>query len=213
MDNERDKELDERLKQLVIKAQQHPPMTPLRQQALVQLVQAILQSGRLCRPYRGQFEGVYEDIYNEARQDMLLYICQKIDDYDPEKSPVMRWVNFLFEKRFFREAIPKFMDKNIIRRTLDDLENIIQPEEEVSTSEIVKQCIEEDREDVFKNEYIENNPPANFQYLAKKRLAGSTWQEISEELGIKVPTLSSFYQRCLKKFTAKLREYCQNHGS
>ncbi|MCL1474991.1 sigma-70 family RNA polymerase sigma factor [Argonema antarcticum] len=213
MDNGWDKELDKRLKQLAIKAQQHPMMTPERQRALVQLVQAILQSGRLCRPYWGQFEGIYEDIYNEARQDMLLYICQKIDDYDPEKSPVMRWVNFLLEKRFFREAIPKFMDKNIIRRTLDDLENIIQPEEEFSTSEMVSECIEEDREDIFKNEYIENNPQANFQFLAKKRLAGATWKEISEELCIKVATLSSFYQRCLKKFAVKLREYCQNHGS
>lgn len=212
MDTGREKEQDERLKQLAFKAKQHPPQTPERQQALAEFVQLILQSGRLCRPYRGQFQGIYEQIYDEARQEMLLHICQSIDDYNPEKSPVMRWVNFLFENRFFPNTIPKFMDRNIVRRTLDELENLTQVEEgEVSMSEVIAECIEKDPENLFKNEHIKNCPGANFQLLAKRRLAGASWQEISSELGIKVPTLSTFYQRCLHKFAANLREYCQNN--
>lgn len=212
MDTEREKEQDERLKQLALKAKQHPPQTPERQQALAEMVQLIWQSGRLCRPYRGQFQGIYEQIYDEARQEMLLYICQNIDNYDPQKSPVMRWVNFLFEHRFFPNTIPKFMDRNIVRRTLDELENITQVEEgEVSMSEVIAECIEKDSENLFKNEHIKNYPEANFQFLAQKRLAGASWKEISSELGIKIPTLSTFYQRCLQKFAVKLREYCQNN--
>ena len=212
MDTRRETEQDERLKQLALKAKQHPPQTPKRQQALAEMVQLILQSGRLCYPYRGQFEGIYKQIYDEARQEMLLYICQKIDDYNPEKSPVMRWVNFLLENRFFPNTIPKFMDRNIVRRTLDELENITQVEEgEVSMSEVIAECIEKDPEDLFKNEHIKSCPQATFQLLAKRRLAGASWQEISLELGMKVSTLSTFYQRCLHKFAAKLREYCQNN--
>ena len=212
MDAGRETEQDERLKQLALKAKQHPPQTAKRQQALAELVQLILQSGRLCYPYHGKFEGIYEQIYNEARQEMLLYICQKIDDYKPEKSPVMRWVNFLFENRCFPNAISNFMDRNIVRRSLEELENIAQVEEgEISMSEVIAECIAKDPENLFKNEYIKNYPSANFQFLAQRRLAGASWKEISLELGIKVPTLSTFYQRCLHKFAANLREYCQNN--
>ncbi len=212
MDTRREKEQDERLKQLALKAKQHPPQTPAQQQALAELVQLILQSGRLCRPHRGQFQVLYEEIYNEARQEMLLYICQRINDYNPEKSPVMRWVNFLMETRFFPNTIPKFMDRNIIRRTLDELENIAHSEEDESISEVLAECIEKDADNLFKNQHIQNHPEANFQFLAKKRLAGTSWQEISSELGIKIPTLSGFYQRCLHKFTDKLRQYYQDNS-
>ncbi|OKH30841.1 hypothetical protein NIES2119_30165 [[Phormidium ambiguum] IAM M-71] len=208
-----DKELDDRLRQFAIQAQKHPPMTVGRQQALMRLVQGILQSGRLCRPYRGQFEGIYEDIYEEAKQEMLLYICQKIESYNPEKSPVMRWVNFLLEKRFFPEAIPKVMNDKNSKNSLDDLDKLMDSEEGSHLSEILKECIESDPEDLFKNEYIENHPEANFQTVALKLLAGKTWKEISEELNVKIPTLSSFYRRSLKKFAAKLREYCREHGN
>lgn len=214
MDRARDNELDERLKQLAIKAQKCSPTTTERQQALMQLVQAILQSGRLCRPYRGQFEGNYEDIYAEAKQELLLYICQKIETYNPEKSPVMRWVNFLLEKRFFPEAIPKIMDDKNIKRTLEELENLVDYEERSSSlSELIKECLETDPENLFKNEHIENQPQANFQAIALRLLAGKSWKEISHEFGVKVPTLSSFYRRSLQKFKLKLQEYCREQGN
>lgn len=208
-----DNQLDDRLRQFAIQAQKHPPMTTGRQQALMQLIQGILQSGRLCRPYRGQFEGIYEEIYEEAKQEMLLYICQKIESYNPEKSPVMRWVNFLLEKRFFPEAIPKVMNDKNTKNSLDDLDNLVDYDEGSGLSDILKECIESDPEDIFQNEYIENRPEANFQTIALKLLAGKTWKEISEELNVKIPTLSSFYRRSLKKFAAKLREYCREHGN
>lgn len=205
--------LDEQLQQLAVKAQQYPAMTMERQQVLVQLVQVILKSGRLCRPYKGQFEGVYEEIYAEAKQELFLYICQKIEAYNPEKSPVMRWVNFLLEKRFFVEAISKVMDKKGIKRTLEDLENLIDYEEEVSLADLLKECISNDPDGLFKAEHVENYPEANFQSVALRLLAGKRWKEISQELGVKIPTLNGFYRRCLKKFANYLREYCRTQGN
>ena len=60
-------EIDEQLKQLALVAQQHPPLTRERQIALRQLVNQILQSGRLCRPQSGQFSGVYQLSRNTLR--------------------------------------------------------------------------------------------------------------------------------------------------
>lgn len=205
-------ELDEQLEQLALIAQQHPPLTPKRQLALGQLVGVILKSGRLCRPYRGQFLHRYEEIYEEARQDLLFYVCQNIDKYNPERGGVMAWCNVLLERRFFREAIPKVLDKQDIQKmTLSDLDNIALPEESSSLTEVLQECIALDPENLFKNSFIENHPQANFQVLTQQRLEGKSWKDISQYFDIKLPTLSGFYYRCLNRFASNLKEYCNKN--
>lgn len=208
MDKAQNNELDEQLKQLAISAQ-HPALTQGRQLALRKLVNGIVQSGRLCRPQRGQFSGSYEDIYNEAVQELLLYICQNVEKYDPERGSVMAWVNVLLERRFFKEAIPKILGKpNLQKMTLSDLDNLAPPEETESLTEILKECIESDPDNLFKKEYLQNYPAANFQVLLQRRFSGKSWKEISAEFDINIKTLSSFYYRCVNKFSSRLREYC-----
>ncbi len=204
---EKDK-LDERLKQLALVAQQHSPLTQQRQLALGQLMQAILKSGRLCRPQLGKFASRYEEIYEEARQELLLYICRNIEKYDLERGEVMAWCNVLLERRFFRDAISKVLGKPEIQKmTLADLDNLPSPEEdEPIITEIIEAYITSDPENLFKNIHIRNHPEANFQALAKQRLEGKSWQNISEKFELKIPTISQFYYRCLKKFALTLQK-------
>lgn len=200
--------LDERLKQLALLAQQHPPSTEERQLALGQLVQVIFRSGKLCRPQLGKFANRYEEIYEEARQELLLYICRNIEKYDLERGEVITWCNVLLERRFFREAIAKVLGKPEIQKmTLADLDNLSSPPEEVPIiTEIIDEYITSDPENLFKNIHIRNHPEANFQALAKQRLEGKSWQSISEKFELKIPTISQFYYRCLKKFAPILKE-------
>ncbi len=212
-------EVDRRLKQLAREAQQHPPKSKQRQRALAKLVSAIQQSGMLTRPYKGCFRGFYEEIYAEALQKLFCHICEKIDDYDPQRE-VLQWANFLLTRRFFVEAsrafmptVPKGINQKQIRRlTIDDLDrnncNEVTFQSIPSLSQEVIQCLEEDPEGIFQSTHISNNPAANFQFLAIKLVSGYSWKEISDELeGMKIPTLSSFYQRCLTKFAPKFKEY------
>jgi RNA polymerase sigma factor (sigma-70 family) len=209
MDKVQNNELDEQLKLLAISAQQHPPLTQGRQLAVRKLVNGIVQSGRLCRPQRGQFSGSYEDIYDEAVQELLLYICQNIEKYDPERGSVMAWVNVLLERRFFKEAIPKILGKpNLQKMTLSDLDNLAPSEETESLTEILKECIESDPDNLLKKEYLQNYPTANFQVLLQRRFSGKSWKEISAEFDINIKTISSFYYRCVNKLSLRLREYC-----
>ncbi|MBW4562707.1 MAG: sigma-70 family RNA polymerase sigma factor [Mojavia pulchra JT2-VF2] len=206
-------ELDSHLLQLAFLAQQHPPRSPGRQIALTKLVNGIMRSGRLCHPQKSQYPvAVYENIYDEARQELLLYICEKIDKYDAERGSVMAWVNVLFERRFFKDAIRKIQTQQGIQRiNVADLDNVIAlPQEPKTLTDILKECIESDPEDIFKNEHIEKCPQANFQALATRRMLGKSWKEISAEFEIKIPTVSSFYYRCVNKFSSKLKEYCVN---
>ena len=201
-------ELDEQLKQLALVAQQHPPQTQQRQLALGQLVQAILKSGRLCRPQSGKFISRYEEIYEEARQELLLYICRSIDRYDLKRGEVMTWCNVLLERRFFKEAIPKVLGKAEIQKmTLADLDNLPSPGEEAPTiTEIIEDYITLDPENLFKNTHIRDHLEANFQALAKQRLEGKSWQNISESFELKISTISQFYYRCLKRFAPILKQ-------
>ncbi|MCC5615380.1 sigma-70 family RNA polymerase sigma factor [Nostoc sp. CHAB 5836] len=204
-------ELDAHLLQLAISAQQNPPRSPERRLALGKLVNGIVRSSRLCHPQKSQFPAaIYENIYDEARQELLLYICEKIDKYDAERGSVMAWVNVLFDRRFFKDAVRKFQTLPSLKIiTLTDLDNLItSPEEPTNFTEILKECIESDPENMFKNEHIEKCPQVNFQVLATRRLMGKSWKEISTEFEMKVPTVSSFYYRCINKFSSKLKEYC-----
>ncbi|MDL5045164.1 sigma-70 family RNA polymerase sigma factor [Oscillatoria amoena NRMC-F 0135] len=200
--------LDTLLQQLALEAQQHPPCSQERYFALTKLVNAILQSKRLYRPSSQQFLN-YDDIYNEARQELFLYICKNIGNYNPEIGSVMAWVNSLMERRFIRDVRAK---ESKHRKTLSDLDNI--PQEDPppeSLAELVKKCLIEDRGGHFKDEHITNRSDANLRAIALLRLEGKTWKEISQEFDIPIPTLSSFYQRSLRKLTPLLQDFCLNY--
>jgi hypothetical protein len=202
-------ELNQQLRTLAIQAQQQPHGTKERRIALTQLVNAIWQSGKLCHPYKGQFQRAYEDIYDEAVQTLFFYICQKdnIRNYAPERGAVMAWVNMLLGRRFFPEAIPRIIGKgNETHLEPFELENL-RISEPLSLFEQVRQCIEDDPEEIFRNEHIRGHPEANFQAIAIRRYSGVRWKEISAEWDIEVRTLNTFYQRCLKKFAAKFKDY------
>jgi hypothetical protein len=207
--------LDAQLKEIVLLAQQYSHATKERRIALTQLVNAIWQSGKLCRPYKGQFQLAYEDIYEEAVQNLFFYLCQddKINHYNPERGEVMAWVNMLLTKRFFPEAIPKVIgNQNEVNLESSHLENLALSES-ISVFEQVRQYIEDDPDRTFIREHIKEHPEANFQAIAIRRYSGVSWQDISVEWEIKITTLHNFYRRCLTKFAPRIREHIQiiNH--
>jgi hypothetical protein len=211
--------LDARLKQLAIAAQQCPHGSFAKRRALTDLIMVIQRSGKLSRPRRGQFQMLYEEIYAEALQRLFTFICERIDAFNPEKGEVLQWANFLLAQRFFTEAsrdflpaVYKGMDARTVKcMTLEALDQShpheLNPQLIPHLSQEVKSCLEEDPEGLFAQAYIANFPAANFRYLALKRLEGYSWQDLSIELNIAIPTLSSFYQRCLTRFASILKTY------
>lgn len=210
--------LDEQLQQLVETAQQHPPNSRARKKALAKLIRALQNSNQLTRPRQGQFQGFYEEIYREALQRLFTYVCDRIDDYSPERGRVLQWVNFLLGRRFFIEAsrevlpvVPKGVDARAVTRlSIDDLD-VSDPSElnfqlAPSLSEELKHYIREDPDDLFSKTYVGQQSDANFQYIALQRLEGYSWKELSAELNLGISTLSSFYQRCVIRFAPKCKQ-------
>lgn len=212
-------QLDHHLRKLAVTAQRHPKGSLARQHALTELISIMLQSRKLARPRRGQFQMLYEEIYAEALQRLFAFVCDRIDDYSAQKGEVLQWANFLLSRRFFIEAsrdylpaVYKGMDaRNVKKLTLEDLDrsnpNELNPQLVPSLSQEVKACLEEDPESLFKEACVADCPAANFQHIAVRRLEGYSWQDLSAELDISVPTLSSFYRRALSRFAPTLKAY------
>lgn len=209
--------IDERLRHIALEAQTHLAKSRSRTRALTRLIQAIQESRKLCRPYQGQFQGFYEEIYAEAQQRLFAFMCDRIDDYDPNRA-VLQWANFLLRKRFFIEASREFMPvlpkginpKDVKRLTLEGLDRMQQPETNAHLaplpSQEIRQYLEDDPTGAFREAYVTNCPQANFRDIALRRLSGYAWKEISAEFNVKVPTLSSFYERSLARFSVHIRE-------
>ncbi|MBW4688148.1 MAG: hypothetical protein KME40_24415 [Komarekiella atlantica HA4396-MV6] len=212
-------DFDQLLQQLAEEAQQHPPQSPQRQRALQRLVSEILQSNRLHHPQRDSWLlNLYEDLYNEALQKTLLEICQKVDYYNSEHQ-VMAWVNFILRNRFidvvndYKKQGITYIPKSERSQTtcflfLDELEQCIPVEDERSDDELLRQFLEEDPENLLKNERLRDNYEVTFQYLAlKKFVEDKTWIEIAANLGISVQTLCSFFNRRLQKLMPYFKKY------
>ena len=197
------------LKNLALEAKQHPPGSRLRQHALTQLIEAIRISGRLCHPKRpGLSPKFYNLLYDEVVNKTLIYVCRKIDNYDPERGDkkFMNWVNFRLEKVFI-ECESEFRNRDIDVLPWPDAPfDIVAPEEPISLFEMVRECLEADAEKVFQKEHIGYRKDANFRAIALKRFDGKSWKEIAQELDLKVPTLSSFFQRSCEKFRSQLKQ-------
>ncbi|WP_248277335.1 sigma-70 family RNA polymerase sigma factor [Brasilonema octagenarum] len=200
---------DEYLKELAKIAQQYPPLSRERQLALTRLVNGIMQSGKLFHPQRSQFSAaIYQEISQEAHQELLLYICQNINKYDPERGSVMTWVNFLFSRRFFPQAMREILYQQRVPQILVTDSYNVEPESEPNLPERLKEYINSDPENLLKRKRMAKCPVVNFQALAQRRISGKTWKKISAEFGVKIPTISIFYYRSIKKFSSQLQEYC-----
>lgn len=201
---------DPLLKGLALEAQSQPNPSGLRQHALLQLVEAIRVCDRLARPHRAKFTpAFYNLLYEEAVNRTLVYVCQKIDTYDPNRGQsqkFMNWVNFRLD-RMVIECRRQFSDRDTQELpNLNDLERLSQPEPKSSLATDVRDYIAADPDDVFKTTHIRKRPDASFQAIALARFADKSWEEISAQFDIKIPTLSSFFQRCCDKFSDRFQE-------
>ncbi len=203
-------DIHEQLKQLALEAQRHPPLNLNRQKALQKLVIIIEKSGLLGHPQKGLFPPLlYADLYQEAKQRTLIDICQKIQNYNP-KHHVMAWVNFTLSRRFTELAKENYNKQKIL--SIDALDQRIQKSQKDPPLErkLLGEFLENDPENLLKAHHIKDHPEATFQRLAIARfLEGKTWQEISTQFGIAIPSLSSFVTRKLHQLRPYFLRYLQ----
>ncbi|NER20848.1 MAG: hypothetical protein F6J96_09080 [Symploca sp. SIO1C2] len=207
-------ELDSYLKQLSKLAKQHSPGSKRRIIAVTRLLAAIENSGKLyC-------QGKYDyppEVYHEAIQAVRTYVFRSIDRYDPTRAKMMTWINQKLNLEF-KGAINKFKQERQLEVSLSsqsgtsssnfnrDLDTL-SSEQTPFLSESVRQLIEEDLEDVFKNQFIRGRPEVNFQAIALHLLDGYGKRELADMWNIPEQTLYSFFRRSCQKFKLLFEKY------
>lgn len=217
-------DLDRRLKQLAIAAQQHLPKSLKRRLALNQLCAELLKPGCLTAPaVPSEFDR--HEVYQEALSLTLLEICQKIDNYNRDKE-VKQWCNFILNKRQI-DVMNKYRKKGVtgIPRSpinksdqapiadsrfipLDYLDNLMISDTGQSVSMELRQLIEEDPNQMFSREHIRDRPDANIKFLAIAHIWDDRkWSDIATELKLPVPTVHGFFQKKMPQFYPYLKDY------
>ena len=219
--------MDEVLQQLVAQAKAAPVGSSQRRIALSKLMNMVRRSDNIARQRNWSSIPNFQDIYDEALNETMMEICQKIDNYKPP-SPVMAWINNTFNFRFIdiKEKyekkgvtyLPRRAKLNCIEldrevrfadsgNAQSQLENIAQPESGDSELRLLVNFVTDDPDRVFATAHIKHLPSATFQRILLMTCEGKSWQEIADLLATSVPTASSFYQRNLRNYLP----YLQNH--
>ena len=182
---------------------------PARQIALTKLLRAIQNSGALAHPQSTQWPpNLYLDYYQEALQMTLMEVCQKCDRYD-FKHPVMAWVNTILKRRLI-DVIRKYRGRRssskaaIVQKrqtiSLDDLTIEVAASKESEDLGNVRDFLRNDPEQILQSIRLTSHPHITLQtILVLKCIDDCSWQDISSQLNVEISTLSSFYQRNLKK--------------
>lgn len=200
--------MDEILRQLALEAQQHPAGSQERQIALTKLIDQIYRHNRLTRPpiNDDNLRHLYEDIYSEARLKIVEHICQKIDTYDSQR-PVMAWVNHFFNFRFQDVCDRYRKETRIPRLFVDESEKFDQ--EEMEDTERLRELIEQDPDNIFRNTTVRGRPDITWQVIALARLDDEKWETISQRFDKNISTLQSFFDRNLRNFGDDFRNKLQ----
>ena len=212
-------QLDSDLKRLAALAKQHPMGSRARNRMASRLLMAIEQSGRYFCPQKANYP---IEVYHEALQEVRLYIFRSLETYDPTKAKMMTWVNRKLDFAF-KDAIRKYLKRqanqvslsanpygngNDSSKTMED--TLAPPNNTPLLSERVRQIVEEDPGDMFKQRHLRGRPEVNFQAIALKTFAGYSRREIAEIWGIQEQTLYSFYTRSCKAFRATFDQYLRD---
>lgn len=208
---------DEQLKYLPTQTCRHLHGSPQHQKLLTQIIRLI--SNKLWRestPY-----------YQDALQQTWLYFCRNVckdlacQTYDPTYDSVVTWLNTYLKDRlqdFYQNreqatTLPIKVRQSTsdgISQTIDSVDNLPATPQAPSILEDLEIWAKTDSEGELRRTCIKGRPDVNCQVLILKRLPPEvSWKELSEDFGLSIPTLSSFYQRhCLPR----LRKFAELEG-
>lgn len=202
-------ELAQRLSRLVQQACSHPIGSAPRQRCLTQIIQ-------LTHPklWRDNTPG-----YEDALQQTWFFFCKNLCElYDPDKASVITWLNhhLRWRLRDLQAAYSEDQKRFVVAVPLDDdttinpLENVPALPDIPPILEAMQAWAEADLTGELHQTHIQGHPTVTCQVLILRRLPPETsWQQLSQEFGIAIPTLSSFYQRqCLPR----MRKFGESEG-
>ncbi|WP_310484719.1 sigma-70 family RNA polymerase sigma factor [Chamaesiphon sp. VAR_48_metabat_403] len=158
-------------------------------------------------------------------QQTWLYFCRNIceattgERYNPDRASLITWLNNYLKRRLQDVQIGESQAKRDFvpaqvrgkdGETIDVIEQQPAPPDIPPILEDLRRWAETDADGTLTSTHIKGHPQVNCQLLILRRLPPETsWELLSKELGIAIPTLSAFYQR---KCMPKLHNFAESEG-
>lgn len=207
--------LDRQLRELVDRACSNLPGSAIRQKSLTQIIRTI--DRQLWREYTAGYE--------DALQQTWLYFCRNIceattgERYDPDRASLITWLNNYLKRRLQDMRICETQSRKDFvpsqrqgeeGETIDVIEQQPAPPDIPPILEELRVWAETDADGTLTSTHIKGHPQVNCQLLILRRLPPETsWEQLSQELGMTISTLSAFYQR---KCLPKLHNFGESEG-
>lgn len=197
------------LEELALLVQKCPFRSVQRQKWLTRLIEKVKQEKQWFVSNKDHFPvQFHQTIVEEAKQKVILEMCEGIDKYDPKKSPFIHWIKFLLERRYKDYRLEYLGIKRRQQNNEDVLIYMIFSEEipersdqEQSDRQFVKRLIdfiEQDETGILEKTHLPNCPETNMKEILLKRLDGKKWRELGELWNISPKTIESFFRRHLE---------------
>jgi DNA-directed RNA polymerase specialized sigma24 family protein len=198
---------------LCLEARQYPTGSRKRERLVNQMIRQMQRSGKIWRDYR-----LDTDQYQEALQRTWAWFCQNLHSYDPTQSSLTTWFNCILKYRIkdvLRESQAHRRQQICLPddETFDLISNLPAPSAEEPLQWLSDLLIWLHQEQSQLEQItIRDRPDISAYYLILRRLPTqnqASWKELSTQLDVAIPTLSSFYRRqCLPL----LREFGKLQG-
>ncbi len=160
-------------------------------------------------------------------QQTWIYFCRNLcegdtaEPYDPNGASVATWLNaylrrrlqdfFIKEREDIRITAPprRFVGRSGEDPEFDPVDNLVSSPDIPPLLNAVRAWAESDLTGELQS-HTKGSPAVTCQILILRRLPPeSSWKALSQEFGLPIPTLSSFYQRqCMPR----LRKFGESEG-
>lgn len=198
------------INELAKEACRHPKGSNRRQRCLNEIVRRVTRSKKLWRenvPY-----------YQDALHKTWDYFCQNVceattakEAYNPDKANLITWLNNYLRWRLKDFELEDREQNRIFRQPVDDediLSQLAAPEpDEPDILQEFQEWLETDEE--LNTTHLQGKAHITAKVMIMRRLIyPQSWEELSQEFGVSVSTLSGFYQRkCMPLVHKFAKEY------
>lgn len=182
----------------------------MRRQKLSEIVRVVMKSGKLWKentPY-----------YNDALQQTWLYFCRNPEQYNPQSSGVITWLDNCLKWRLqdFRSREAQIQAKTVplsslsIENTTKAIENLPAATDIPPILSETYQWVSTDPDNDLASTHVKGHPEVTCQILILRRLPPETpWKNIAKEFNLPPSTAPNFYKReCLPR----LRNFALRQG-
>lgn len=223
-DPDRDRQLNQTLQTLVLRAQSLPPQSLEFKKAIQQVVKLVCESNRLQRSLSTKNvrsdHPRYGDFYDEAVFLLLDWLPKAIQrkTYDPDRGEVMTWLNNKLNY-LFKEAVRDLTGVCTPFAIGVDLENLdergelpadinpwsaLMAQEELDSSEVWRLYKAQDPDGLLQKVVFES---ISLEQLIDAKNQGKSMRKLAIELSVNANTLSSIYTRNKDQFFESVRRF------